>query len=164
MYLFLLTFVTTVSCVKSACLVLPTEISYSVYSYQCDKNGYPNKIQCPYEYAYAEEILKQSRRICNKNGCHLSCETTKICCTTAHSDESLPNNKKKLNELMIELNESNNPKHADTIEKIESILNPITPISEVKGPIITSKDVSIVMFILISTIVVISGINFIINA
>ncbi len=163
MYLFLLTFVTTLSCVKSACLVLPTEISYSVYRYQCEKDGYPDKFQCPYEYAYAEEILKQSRRICNKNGCQASCETTKICCTSSHSDV-LPDNKKKLNELMIELKESNNPKHEDTIEKIESILNPISPISEVNGPMITSKDVSIVMFILISSIVVISGINFIINA
>ena len=164
MYLFLLSFVTTLVGAKSTCLVLPTEISYSVYSYQCEKDGYPDNFQCPYSYPYAEEIMQQPRRIYNNNGFRISCESTKVCCTTAQSDDSLPNNKKKLNELMIELKESNNPKHEDTIEKIESILNPISPISKVNGPMITSKDVSIVMFILISTIVVISGMNFIINA
>ena len=164
MYLFLLTFVTTLSCVKSACLVMPTEISYSVYSYQCEKDGYPDKFQCPYEYAYAEEIMHQPRRIYNNNGFRISCESTKVCCTTAHSDDSLPNNKKKLKDLMMELNESNNPKDADMVEKIKSILTPPSPNCEEETISIKSKDVSMIMFILIVTVLVISGLHFMLNA
>ena len=164
MYLFLLSFVTTLVGAKSTCLVLPTEISYSVYSYQCEKDGYPDKFQCPYEYAYAEEIMQQPRRIYNNNGYRISCESTKDSCTTAHSDDSLPNNKKKLKDMMMELNESNNPKDADMAEKIKSILTPPSPNCEEETISITSKDVSMIIFILIVTVLVISGLHFMLNA
>ncbi len=164
MYLFLMTFVTTLVGVKSTCIVLPTEISYSAYSYQCEKDGYPDKFQCPYSYPYAEEIMQQPRRIYNNNGFRISCESTKICCTSAHSDDYLPDNKKKLKELMMELNESNNPKDADMAEKIKSILIPPPPNCEEETISTRTKNVSMIMFILIGTVLVISVLHVMLNA
>lgn len=158
MQLILLAVVTTFGYAKSACLVLPTEISYSAYSSQCAKNGYPNKFQCPYEYPYAEELMQQPRRICNKNGCHVSCESTKVCCTTSHRDV-IPNNKEKLKELMVELSESNNSKDMDTIESIKSILTPPPPIVELQPPSTIITYVSGILFLLIFTIIFMFALN-----
>ena len=65
---------------------------------------------------------------------------------------------------MMELNESNNPKDADMAEKIKSILTPPSPNCEEETISITSKDVSMIMFILIVTVLVISGLHFMLNA
>tara|TARA_Y100000816_G_C26101420_1_gene583865 strand:+ start:231 stop:722 length:492 start_codon:yes stop_codon:yes gene_type:complete len=108
--------------VNASCIVMPNEISYA-YGTTCKRKGFPDNLRCPYDYPYAEQILRQTVLFYGRSTTFDSCHSTKVCCENTY-DDGVPDNPIKVKELYQDIKYSTLPKDQDKKEKMKEILEP----------------------------------------
>lgn len=94
----ILVFLTFCKYIHGQCIIMPNEVMYQSYKSDCRKMGFPNKLNCPYDYPYLDQELHEIRIIEDVKFHTYKCETTKICCVHA-PENMLPNNPIRKQEL-----------------------------------------------------------------